>query len=143
MNEFLLPGLVKRRAVLAGDLEAAQTKARQLFADLAAVDAVIRQLDPAYPINAIAAKRPRGAAYEGRGYMARAVLDVLRRATEPLTTAAAARRVVELLGPGLSGGAGQAALAASVGRALKHQRSLGAVRNPAKQGRVVLWELVR
>jgi hypothetical protein len=33
----------------------------------AAVDAVIRQLDPAYPVGAIAAKRPRISAHAGRG----------------------------------------------------------------------------
>ena len=57
MNEFVLPGLVKRRAALAGELEAAQARVRQLYADIAAVDAVIRQLDPAYPVDAIQTKR--------------------------------------------------------------------------------------
>jgi hypothetical protein len=141
MNEFVLPGLVKRRAALAGELEAAQAKARQFFADLAAVDAVIRQLDPGYPVDAIAAKRLRGPAHEARGYMSRAVLDVLRRADGPLTTAAVAERVAALRGPGLPGGPGQAAIKNGVGRALKHQRSLGAVWNPPSEGRLVLWGL--
>ena len=59
-NSYVLPGLVKRRALLAGELEASQAKVRQLHADLAAVDAVIRQYDPAYPVDAIATKRARG-----------------------------------------------------------------------------------
>lgn len=141
MNEFLLPGLVKRRAMLAGQLQAANAEAARLHTDLAAVDAVIRQLDPAYPVDAIAAKRPRDPTYVGRGYMARAVLDVLRLAAEPLTTAAVTGRVATLRGPHLPGEAGP--LRESVGRALKHQRSLGAVLNPAKAGRAVLWELAR
>lgn len=29
------------------------------------------------------------------------------------------------------------------GRALRHQRVAGAVRNPGKAGRVVLWEVVK
>lgn len=58
MNEFVLPGLVKRRAMLAGRLEAANSEAARPHADLAAVDAVMRQLDPAYKVDAIASKRP-------------------------------------------------------------------------------------
>jgi predicted outer membrane protein len=59
MNEFVLPGLVKRRAALAGEMEAAQARVQKLRADLAALDAVIRQFDPAYPVDMIAAKQPR------------------------------------------------------------------------------------
>jgi hypothetical protein len=49
MTDLVVSGLVKRRAALAGELEASQAKVRQLHADIAAVDAVIRQYDPAYP----------------------------------------------------------------------------------------------
>ena len=59
MNEYVLPGLVKRRAALAGEMEAAQARVQKLRADVAALDAVIRQFDPAYPVDMIAAKRPR------------------------------------------------------------------------------------
>src|SRR3712207_9188695 len=87
-NSYVLPGLVKRRASLAGELEAAQAKVRQLHADIAALDAVIRQYDPAYPVDAIATKRPRSATGEVTGAdMGRTVLDVLRRAGGPLTIA--------------------------------------------------------
>ncbi len=47
MNEFVLPALVKRRAETAGELEKYQARVRELYADLAALDAVIRQFDPA------------------------------------------------------------------------------------------------
>ncbi len=53
MNGFLLPGLVKCRAMLAARPRAANAEAARLHADLAAVDAVIRQLDPAYKVDAI------------------------------------------------------------------------------------------
>ena len=141
-NSYVLPGLVKRRAVLAGELEAAQARARQLHADLAALDAGIRQYDPAYPVDAIATKRPRSATGEVTGAdMGRTVLDVLRRAGGPLTIAAVAERVVALRGLDAASGAVRAAVEGSAGRALRHQRDKGAVRNPAKVGRAVLWEL--
>jgi hypothetical protein len=141
MNEFLLPGLVKRRAMLAGQLEAANAEAVRLHADLASVDAVIRQLDPTYKVDAIAAKRPRGPAADAFADMGRTALDVLRQAGEPLTIAAVAERVVALRGLDAASGAVRAAVEGSAGRALRHQRDKGAVRNPAKAGRSVLWEL--
>ena len=141
MNEFVLPGLVKRRASLAGELEAAQAETRRLHADIAAVDAVIRQLDPAYPVDAIATKRPRGPAWEGVADMGRTVLDVLRRAGGPLTLPAVAERIGALRGLDPSSGAVLAATEGSAGRALRHQRTLRTVRTPQKDGRLTLWEL--
>ena len=143
MDEFVLPGLVKRRSMLAGQLEAAQTEAARLHADIAAVDAVIRQLDPAYPMDAIATKRARAKANDGTtADMGRTALDVLRRAGAPLPLPEVARRIVALRGLDPSSGAVLAAVEGSAGRALRHQRSLGTVRNPRKEGRAALWELV-
>ncbi len=140
-NAYVLPGLVKRRAMLAGRLEAANAEAARLHADIAALDAVIRQFDPSYPVDAIATKRPRGPAAEGTADMARTVLDVLRRAGGPLTLAQVAERIVALRGLDAASGAVRAAIEGSAGRALRHQRGAGTVRNPAKAGRSVLWEL--
>lgn len=141
MNDFVLPGLVKRRAALAGELDAAQSKARQLHADIAALDAVIRQLDPAYPVDAIAMKRPRTLGDEAFADMGRTVLDVLRRAGGPLTLPEIAARVVAARGLDGSSAAVRAAMVGSAGRALRHQRTLGTARNPPKAGRLALWEL--
>ena len=55
MTDPVLPGLVKRCASLAGELEASQAK--------------MRQLDPAYPVDAIATKRPRSATGDVTGDM--------------------------------------------------------------------------
>ena len=141
MNEFVLPGLVKRRAMLAGQLEAANAEAARLHTDLAAVDAVIRQINPTYKVDAIASKRPRMVAAEAFVDMGRAVLDVLRREGRPMALPEVARRIVALRGLDPSSGAVLAAIEGSVGRALRHQRAAGAVRNPGKAGRVVLWEV--
>lgn len=141
MTDLVLSGLVKRRASLAGELEAAQARVRQLHTDIAALDAVIRQYDPAYPVDAIATKRPRSPAVDGTADMARTVLDVLRRAGGPLTLAQVAERVVALRGLDAASGAVRAAVEGSAGRALRHQRDKGAVRNPRKAGRSALWEL--
>lgn len=73
--------------------------------------------------------------------MGRTVLDVLRREGRPVTLPEVARRIVALRGLDPSSGAVLAAVEGSAGRALRHGRSLGAARNPRKEGRLALWEL--
>ncbi len=138
---MVLSGLVKRRALLAGELDPGQAKARQLHADFAALDAVIRQYDPTYPVDSIAAKRPRNP--DGTtADMGRTVLDVLRRAGGPLSIAATAERIVALRGLDVASGAVRAAVEGSAGRALQHQRAKETVRTADSTGRSMLWELV-
>ena len=141
-NSHVLPGLLERRARVAGEIEAAEDKARRLHADLAALDAVIRQFDPDYPVDAIAAKRPRGPATPPGGPdIGRTVLGILRDAGGPMTVAAVTDRVLLLRGLDAATGAVRAVVEGSAGRALRHQREKGGVRSPAKAGRAVLWEL--
>jgi hypothetical protein len=142
MNEFVVPALVKRRALLAGELEASQARTQQLHADLAALDAVVRQIDPRYPVDAIQTKRVRAMATGDYAGMARTVLDVLRQAGEPLTGTAIADRVMALRALDAGSGAVRSAVEGSVGRALRHQRAAGVVKNPQKVGRSVAWGLV-
>ena len=71
------------------------------------------------------------------------MLDALRRAGGPLTLAAVAERLVALRGLDAASGAVQAAVEGSAGRALRHHRAAGTVKNPAKQGRSTLRELAR
>ena len=138
MTDLVVSGLVKRRAALAGELEASQAKVRQLHADIAAVDAVIRQYDPAYPVDAIATKRPRPDAGTTEDMGA------------PCWTCCGARagrrrsrrwRIVALRGLDAASGAVRAAVEGSAGRALLHQRDKGAVRSPAKAGRSALLDV--
>ena len=56
MTNPVLAGLVKRRAELAGQIDVLQGQLQQLHADLASLDAVIRQFDPEYQVASI---RPR------------------------------------------------------------------------------------
>ena len=54
-----------------------------------------------------------------------------------------AERIVALRGLDAASGAVRAAVEGSAGRALRHQRDKGAVRNPRKEGRAALWETAR
>jgi len=87
MSEIVLNGLVKRRAALAGEIEAMHETLRKLVADLENLDATIVQFDPDFQVEAI---KPKGfrppSDWSNRGQMSRIILSVLRQAAEPLTT---------------------------------------------------------
>ncbi|MDQ0467710.1 hypothetical protein [Labrys wisconsinensis] len=87
MNEFVLNGLVKRRAELAGDIENTHERLRQPVNDLASLDLVILQFDPSYVVESIRPKAFRPPAdWSKRGEMNRVIMSILRQAAEPLTT---------------------------------------------------------
>lgn len=57
MSELVVSGLVKRRAALAGDIEAAHEGLRKMVADLENLDATIVQFDPSFKVETI---KPNG-----------------------------------------------------------------------------------
>jgi hypothetical protein len=56
MNAFVLSGLVKRCAQLAGDIEKAHEALRRMIVDLENLDATILQFDPDFRVEAIKPK---------------------------------------------------------------------------------------
>ena len=142
MNEFVLPGLVKRRAELAGELEKAQARVQQLYADLASMDAVIRQFDPAYPVDAIQTKHRRTATGDEFAAIGRTAVDMLRKAGRPIATTEIAERVAVERGLDFGVQAVRSGMVSGVGRALRHQRERGLVRTTRRAGKSVLWELM-
>jgi len=87
MNEFVLNGLVKRRAQLAGDIENTHEALRKMVLDLESLDATIVQFDPDFQVETIKPKAFRPPKdWSNRGQMSRIILSVLRQASEPLTT---------------------------------------------------------
>jgi hypothetical protein len=84
-NEHVITGLIRKRAEIAGQLEAAQTQVRQLIIDLDNVDATIRLFNPDIDLAEIRPKPlpPRHMAFKGE--ISRAILGVLRQSAGPLT----------------------------------------------------------
>jgi hypothetical protein len=71
---------------LAGKLSANQREAKRLRTSMLQVEAVMKMLDPAVNIRLIAPKRRNtGNPWFKRGTLYRSVVDVLRRATSPMT----------------------------------------------------------
>ena len=142
MNEFVLPGLVKRRAETAGELEKAQARVQQLYADLASLDAVIRQFDPSYPVEAIQARQRRDAAGDEFAALGRAALDMLRKADWAARHDRDGRAHDDGARAGYGGSGRPDWHDHGRARALRHQRAQGAARVVQRAGKSVLWGLV-
>lgn len=144
MTDYVLTGLVKRRAEIAGEIEATHDRLRQLLADLEHLDATILQFDPSHQVEAIKPKAFRPPKdWANRGQMTRIILSILRQAAEPLTTRDIA---LELLVSRALDKDDQRLLrlmTKRVGVALRRQRDEGFVRSDQGPGQYQLWEIAR
>ena len=87
MNAFVVSGLVKRRAELAGEIERTHETLRKMVLDLENLDATIVQFEPDFRVETIRPKPFRPPKdWSNRGQMTRIVLSILRQAAEPLTS---------------------------------------------------------
>jgi len=144
MNAFVVSGLVKRRAQLAGDIEKAHESLRMMVHDLENLDATILQFDPDFKVETIHPKAFRPPKdWSNRGQMTRIVLSILRQAAEPLTSRDVA---LELLVERALDKNDQRLLrlmTKRVGVALREQKNKGVVRADQGPGQYMLWEISR
>ena len=125
MTGYVLTGLVKRRAELSGEGDMLRAKLAKITIDLGHLDAVIRQFNPEYDMATIRPKRPRSSDAARPEEMSRFVLDVLRKAVEPMGTPAIA--VLLMAERGIDGKDRKLVrnLTKCVGMALGHQEKRG------------------
>lgn len=143
MTDYVLTGLVKRHADLAGEADALKGRLAQIGADIGHLDAVIRQFDPDYNLADIRPKRVRAGDSAGRGEMSRAVLGVLREASEPMTTAAVVAAVMAARGMDGQDRKAVGLMMGRVGMALRRQERRGVVRALREAGQAVVWKIAR
>jgi hypothetical protein len=139
----IVAGLSKRRAELSGEAETLRARLAAIGTDLAHLDAVIRQFDPDHDIAAIRPKRTRTTDAAGHGEMSRAILAVLREASEPLSTVEVAERLGKSQDADAANKRAMRLLTKRVGMTLSHQRAKGTVRSLAGPGAMGLWEVTR
>lgn len=144
MTDYMVTGLVKRRAEIAGELTAAHATVAKLAQDLAAIDAALAVVAPDMEVETIRPKlfRPPDD-WANRGQMSRLVLSILRQAREPLTTREIAAQMI--LERGLDAGDRKLVplMVRRVGSALRHQRDKGLVVSSDGPGNYQLWTISR
>ncbi len=144
MTNYMVEGLAKKRAEVAGELERAQELLGKLAKDLEHIDATLRIIAPDLAIETIKPKAFRPPAdWSKRGQMTRMVLDILRTARQPMTTREIAERMVVERGiaatPDTLNSMGR-----RVACALRRQRELGhATSTEGEAGFWQLWTLAR
>jgi len=90
-NVIVISGLTRKRAVLAGEIIAAEKHTQKLRDDLTALDATIRLFDPEFcPTRARTITKRRMAVFKS-GELTRAILNTLREKGAPMS----AREIAE------------------------------------------------
>lgn len=140
----VVSALVKKRAELAGDIDTAQAKLRQMILDLESLDKTLLMFDPSYQIASIKPKAFRPPEdWSKRGEMTRLILGILRQATEPLTSQDIALQL--MLERGLNRDDTKLArlMTKRVGVALRGLRDRDVAQSTPGPGMSVLWQLQR
>lgn len=140
-NEHTIAGLIRKRAEIAGELEAAQTRVRQLIIDIDNVDATIRLFAPDIDLEEIRPKPvpPRHTAFHGE--ISRAILNTLRQTGMALTTKDLALRVMADRGLNIADPRLTRTVQKRVGASLRNLRARGSVRSGQGSGSNLRWSV--
>ena len=144
MVDYVITGLVKRRAQIAGEIERFHENLRKLLADQKSLDATILQFDPDYQVEAIRPKAFRPPKdWSNRGQMTRICLSILRQAAEPLTTRDIALQLLVERALDKNDQRLFRLMTKRVGVALRLQRDKDVVWSEQGPGQYQLWEIAR
>lgn len=143
MTDYMVEGLVKKRAALAGDMLRMQDAMAQMARDLETLDNAIRLVAPDLDIPAIAPKMVKPPEdWSKRGEMSRVVFAILRASQRPLTSREIASAMIVHRGlastPKLLN-----LMTRRVSGCLRDKREQGLVENvPTRGGLWLEWRLV-
>ena len=142
MTDYMVEGLVKRRAALAGEMKRAQASLAQMARDLETLDGALRIVAPDLDIPAIAPKMVKPPEdWSKRGEMSRTVLGMLRLSAKPLTAREMAAEMIVHRGlaatPQLMN-----LMTRRVATCLRDRRDQGLVENaPTRGGQWLEWRI--
>jgi transposase-like protein len=143
-NEHTINALIRKRAEIAGQIESLQGQLKKAVTDLDCVEATLRLFVPTIDMAGLAPRRVPSAHHAFRGEVSRIVLEALRAATRPLTTADLAERVMRERGLDASDAALKRTMSNRVSACLRHwEKKRGAVLSMPGPGQSRMWEAVR
>lgn len=142
--DLTLAGLLRKRAEMAGQVEAKQAELGALIADLSHVDATIRVFRPDIDLADLPEKLAPAPFTGFRGEIQRFLIDELRKANHPLSTFELAERVMAKRGLDPSDRVVFKLIAKRTGYALaKLRKAGGATSQRAHRSAPLEWALAR
>jgi hypothetical protein len=138
-NPNTVSALTRKRAELAGRIEATQATLRQLIIDLDYLDHTIRIFAPDIDLEQIKPKPlpPRHQAFQGQ--MTRLLLSAIRQSDRPLTLAELTRHVMAERGLNSADTRLMLTMSKRVGSALRNLRHRGTVRSEMGPNDRLVW----
>lgn len=145
-QSHVISGLVTKRSELAGLIKHHQEVMRRLSAAIVNIDGAITLFDPDYDLQSIKAKAPKQAnPWFKHGETSRMVLDVLRRAPQPLSTRQIGEAMVDAKGVTVEDAREWDAVLKPVLSAMQRAQKKGIVmmvgRVGGKGGGAMLWQI--
>ena len=143
MTDYMVTGLVKKRAEVAGEIASIHDRLNSLVKDLEHIDATLRIVAPDTEVESIrpAMFRPP-ADWSKRGQMSRIMLSILRQAKEPLTSREIAAQLILERGMAMDTKLLRL-MTKRCATSLRLQRDKGTVVSNQGPGQYQLWEVRR
>lgn len=140
-NEHVINGLIRKRQEIAAEIDATESRLRQLILDIDAVDATLRLFQPDIDL-AVVRVRPVPRRHQAhRGDTSRLVQTLLREAGHPLTHREITQRVMTARGLNLADRDLCQTMRDRVGASLRGMRQRGRLVSGDGTGPGVRWGL--
>jgi hypothetical protein len=136
--EHTISGLLAKRVELYHEAERIRDRTAEIKNDIAALDRVLHTLGYAGDLNADMPRQKHGRLF-GQGELTRAILDVLRDATEPMATRDIAREIISVNEQDARDRKLLSEVTRRTSKALRIQAQQGRVRKTIDQMRRVMW----
>jgi hypothetical protein len=141
LSNPVLSGLIRKRQEILKEMDAAQSRLRQLILDVDALDATIRLFQPDIDLEVVRV-RPTPRRHEAhRGDTSRLILSLLREAGEPLSHREITLRVMQARGLNVADRALAQTMRDRVGASLRGLRARRKLETGEGKGAGVKWGL--
>jgi hypothetical protein len=141
-DTHVVSALKEKRMHVAGQIESLQAQLRQATIDLDHVEAALRLFDPDVEMAALPPRKVAPVLYDTKGDTGRVILETLRTATRPLTTAQVCEAVMVARGLDTNDKALCRLMMRRTNANLKHwAKKRGLIRSMPGPGQQLLWAL--
>ena len=141
-ESHVVSALKEKRIQVASQIEALQGQLRQAVIDLDHVEAALKLFDPEVGLSTLPARKIAPVSYDTKGDTGRIILETLRTATKPLTTAQVCEAVMVARRLDTNDKALCRTMMRRTNANLKHwAKKRGLIRSMPGIGQQLLWEV--